>query len=262
MSSAGPARSVVLPARAKLNLDLEVVCRRPDGMHELRTHMQAVELHDLLIAAPAESTSLTTTGLELAGAGTNSVLRAHAAVEAAAGMKLPTRYQLHKRIPAGSGLGGASSDAAAAMRALRRLFGLELDLKTIAPGVGADVTFFLAGGIALVEGTGDRVRPARDWPRWYAIAWPGVELSTAAVYAAWDGLESGARRGPNDLRTAAARVDGRIDGFAHQLGPGWQMTGSGSAFFLPCADRASAEAAVLNLDCWTAVTHSMGQWAE
>ena len=231
-------------------------------MHELRTHMQAIELHDLLIAAPAERTSLTTSGIELAGPATNSVLRAHAAVEDAVGMKLPTRYQLHKRIPPGSGLGGASSDAAAAMRALRPLFGLELDLKTIAAGVGADVTFFLTGGTALVEGIGDRVRPAPDWPRWYAIAWPGVELATAAVYAAWDGLESETRHGPNDLRGAAARADSRIDGFADQLGIGWQMTGSGSAFFLPSADRASAEAAVQKLDCWTAVTHSMGPWAE
>ena len=231
-------------------------------MHELRTHMQAVELHDLLIAAPAESTSLTTSGIELGGSATNSVLRAHAAVEDAAGMKLPTSYRLHKRIPPGSGLGGASSDAAAAMRGLRRLHGLELDLKAIAVGVGADVSFFLTGGTALVEGVGDRVRPALDWPRWYAIAWPGVELSTAAVYAAWDDLESKERHGPNDLRAAAARVDGSVERFADQLGPQWQMTGSGSAFFLPCADRAMAEAAVRELDCWTAVTHSMGPWAE
>lgn len=231
-------------------------------MHELRTHMLAVELHDLLITEPAESTSLTTSGIELGEPATNTVLRAHAAIEEAAGMKLPTRYRLHKRIPPGSGLGGASSDAAAAMRALRRLFGLELDLKTIAAGVGADVTFFLTGGTALVEGVGDRVRPARDEPRWYAIAWPGVVLPTAAVYAAWDGLESGDRHGPNDLRAAAARVDGSIERFADQLGPGWRMTGSGSAFFLPSADRATAEAAVQKLDCWAAVTHSVGSWTE
>lgn len=259
MSSGGLVRSIALPARAKLNLDLEVACRRPDGMHELRTHMQAVDLHDLLIAAPAEGTSLSTSGLELAKATTNSVLRAHEAVESAIGRKLPTNYSLHKRIPPGSGLGGASSDAAAAMRALRQLYGLSLELKTVAVAVGADVTFFLTGGTARVEGIGDRVMPVQGSPGWYAIAWPGIELSTASVYRAWDEVGGD---GANQLRRAAARVNPSIDEFAKSLGVGWQMTGSGSAFFRPCADRAAAEAAVRDLGCWTVVTSAVGAWAE
>ena len=253
---------MAMPARAKLNLDLQVVRRRTDGMHELRTHMQAVELHDLLVVEPGESTSLSISGFEVAGDATNSVLRAHGAVESAARKELPTRFWLHKRIPPGSGLGGASSDAAAAMRALQRMHGLKLDLREIAAGIGADVTFFLGGGTARVEGIGDQVTPVREWSRWYAIAWPGVELSTAAVYQAWDELELGERHGPNDLRAAAERADASIKRFADDLGEGWQMTGSGSAFFLPCVDQSTAEKAVKRLDCWTAVTYSVGAWTE
>lgn len=261
MSGARSARAVAIPARAKLNLDLEVVCRRPDGMHELRTHMQAIELHDLLIASPADETSLAVSGIELTTAGSNTVLTAHRAIEKAVGKLLPTSYELHKRIPPGSGLGGASSDAATAMRALAHLHHLELDLKSIAPSVGADVTFFLRGGTALVGGIGEQVVPVTSTGEsWFALAWPGIELSTAAVYEAWDRLEASARSGSNQLRAAAALVDDKVDRFAQHLGPGWQMTGSGSAFFLRCSDRGAAEAAVGGLDSWTAVTHSVGTW--
>ena len=264
MRSPKPAASVAggiaLPARAKLNLDLEVVSKRPDGLHELRSRVQAVDLHDLLIAEPAEQASLATTGFELPAAVTNTVLSAHSVVEAAAGRALPTAYRLHKRIPPGSGLGGASSDAAAAMRCLVILYRLDIDLAPIARGVGADVTFFLHGGAALVEGVGEKVTPHVPEKSWYAIAWPGIELSTAAVYAAWDEIDAGKKGGPNQLRGAAGRVDSRVDRFAEHLGEGWLMTGSGSAFFLPCPDRRSAEAVAEKLDCWTAVTRPVRAW--
>jgi 4-diphosphocytidyl-2-C-methyl-D-erythritol kinase len=261
LSRARSSRTIALPARAKLNLDLQVVGRRADGLHELRSRMQAIELHDLLMASKAESTSLAVSGIEVAETAANSVLKAHAAVEAAAGRELPTSYALHKRIPPGSGMGGASSDAAAAMRALAELHDLQLELAPVATRVGADVTFFLAGGAAQVQGVGDLVRPVETIELWFAIAWPGIELSTAAVYAAWDRLGASSNNEPNQLRGAAASVEPRIDRFAEHLGQGWQMTGSGSAFFLPCADRGSAEAAVEKLDCWTAVSSAVGPWA-
>jgi 4-diphosphocytidyl-2-C-methyl-D-erythritol kinase len=248
---------IALPARAKLNLDLEVRGRRADGLHELRTHMQAVELHDLLEASPADQTSLTITGLKVSGGRDNTVLRALAALENAAGRSLATEFTLHKRIPPGSGLGGASSDAATALRAASAVHALAIDLHPIAAQVGADVSFFLTGGRALVQGVGERVTPEPFEPRWFAVAWPGIELSTAAVYEAWD--RSGGD-GPNQMRRAAARTDPRIDEFEGRLGAGWQMTGSGSAFFLACSDRECAAAAASKLDCWTAVTPAVGAW--
>jgi 4-diphosphocytidyl-2-C-methyl-D-erythritol kinase len=249
--------TLALPARAKLNLDLAVVGRRGDGLHELRTHMQSIDLHDLLEVAPAEETSLSITGIEVPRPG-NTVLLAHKTLETAVGEPLPARFVLHKRIPPGSGLGGASSDAAAALRALVTLHRLDVDLIQIAPSVGADVAFFIRGGRALIEGAGERVTPMTTAGDWFALAWPGIELSTAAVYRAWDEVDGD---GANQLRRAAGHVDKRIEDFALALGAGWQMTGSGSAFFKACADREEAVAATVKLECWSAVSQAVGAWA-
>ena len=250
--------NLALPARAKLNLDLQVIKRRDDGFHEIRTRMQAVALHDLLEAAPADSTSLIVDGLPVPAAGDNIVLKALAAIEQAAGHRLPTRFHLHKRIPPGAGLGGASSDGATALRALRTIHQLDLNLEKISGTIGADVPFFLVGGSALAEGTGEHLKPLPTEPAWYAIAWPGIELSTASVYGAWDETKG---EPPNELRRAAERVNPRVQDFAEQLGHEWQMTGSGSAFFKRCASRDDGLRAIQPLDCWTAVTHSVGAWA-
>jgi len=250
--------TLVVPARAKLNLDLAVIARTEDGFHELRTHMQAVDLHDLLELTPAESTTMTSTGYRLSDAD-NSVLKAHAATQQAIGRDLPTRFHLDKKIPPGSGMGGASSDAAAALRGLKAIHDLkEIDLAKIASSIGADVPFFINGGAALAEGRGDRLTPRPTKPAWFAIAWPGIELSTAAVYRAWDEVKG---EGANQLRRAAAHVDARVDDFAERLGDDWQMTGSGSAFFKRCTDEAAGHNAIKKLDCWTTVTRSTQAWS-
>ncbi len=249
---------VALPARAKLNLDLQVIKRRPDGFHEIRTHMQAVELHDLLEAEPADSTTFTSDGLPAPRAEDNIVVKALAALEHAAKKKLPTRFHLYKRIPPGAGLGGASSDAATALRAACSIHDLKIDLAPIARAVGADVPFFIKGGAALAESTGEHLTPVDSEPAWYAIAWPGIELPTAHVYAAWDETRGEL---PNELRRAAEHADSRIHDFAKRLGEGWQMTGSGSAFFKRCARREEGLRVIETLDCWTVVTHSVGAWA-
>lgn len=241
--------TLALPAHAKLNLELRVLGARPDGQHEVRTLLQRISLHDLLIAEPAAETSLAVEGEAPAGE-ENLVLRAAGALEAAAGRRLPARFRLVKRIPAGAGLGGGSSDAAAALRALARLHRLDLDLGPVASGLGADVPFFLGGAAAWATGRGERLEPAAPRPGWYALAWPGYQVGTAAVYRAWD--ETGGEP-PNELARAAARVEPRLEGFARALGEGWRMTGSGSAFFRPAPSEAAARLAVSRLDCWTAV---------
>lgn len=238
---------VALPARAKLNLDLRVIGRRPDGYHDIETTMQTIELHDLLVIAAAHVTAMTSSGFEVSESD-NSVLKAHAALERATGQALPVEFHLHKRIPPGSGMGGASSDAAAALIGLKAIYKLDVDLDPIAAEVGSDVPFFLGGGAARVEGRGERVRPVRTTPGWFAIAWPGMELSTRAVYDAWDEVDGA------DLRTAAEHVAPTLKEFAHRLGDGWRMTGSGSAFFKRTSTEAQAQDAIENLDCWTAVT--------
>lgn len=249
---------LALAARAKLNLDLEVIRRTDDGFHDVRTTIQAIDLHDLLEMSPDQRTTLTTSGLAIAGNHDNSVLKAHQALEQATGRAIPTRFHLHKRIPPGSGMGGASSDAAAVLRGLAALHRLDLDLRALAMSIGADVPFFLAGGAATAEGRGEKLTRLPTTPAWFAVAWPAIELSTASVYRAWDEVRGEA---PNHLRRAAERAEPRILDFAQSLGPGWQMTGSGSAFFLRCTDDEQAQKATASLDCWTAVTCAVGPWA-
>ena len=251
----------MLAAPAKLNLALSVHGRLPDGRHTVSTVLQAISLHDLLIARRDQSVALEVAGEapgEAPGGRDNLVLRAQAALEEAAGRPLPAAFRLVKRIPAGAGLGGGSSDAAAALRALAKLYRLDLDLHPIGAEIGADVPFFLSGGCAEASGIGTDLRPAAPARGWFAIAWPGFGVDTGSVYEAWDGT-GGA--GPNQLQGAAFTVEPRLRGFAARLGTAWQMTGSGSAFFKIVATEAEARDSVAGLDCWTAVAHPVPAWS-
>jgi 4-diphosphocytidyl-2-C-methyl-D-erythritol kinase len=241
-----------------LNLNLTVLKRTEDGFHEISTHMQSVALHDTLELMPADTTAMTIEGMHGPGMQKNSVLEAHAAIQEEAGRELPTRFHLDKHIPSGSGMGGASSDAAAALRGLAVIYKLNVDLSKIASGIGADVPFFLTGGGARAEGRGERLTRIPTQFAWFAIAWPDIELSTAAVYRAWDDVKG---EGANQLTRAACHVEPRLRDFAKTLGNDWQMTGSGSAFFCRCQDEQTARQATAKLDCWAAVTHAVGPWA-
>jgi 4-diphosphocytidyl-2-C-methyl-D-erythritol kinase len=257
--------SIALPARAKLNLDLAILGRRADGFHDLRTTLQAIDLHDLVVLTPAQQTTLTTSGLPITNPSENSVLKALAALEHAANQQLPTRIHLHKRIPPGSGMGGASSDAAATLKAAATLHHVTADLKAIASALGADVPFFLTGGTAIADQRGDHLTPILTQPQWFAIAWPGVELPTPDVYRAWDRMQHTPGASQNHLTQAAMAIEPRLRDFANALNSDknheWQMTGSGSAFFCSCANEDEARIATSKLKCWTAVVQAIGPWA-
>ena len=154
-------------------------------------------------------------------------------------------------------MGGASSDAAATLNALSKMFNVKVDLDPLAEQLGSDVPFFLAGGRARAEGRGERLIPLESTQQWFALAWPGFGLNTVDVYRAWDEVKGD---GPNELRRAAERVNPHLATFAEKLGPGWQMTGSGSAFFKSTSSEEEANDVADNLDCWTAVTASVPRW--
>lgn len=236
-----------IAAHAKLNLDLQVIGKRPDGYHDIRTTMQTIELHDLLSITEGGDGGFTTDGMRVDKTN-NSVRKAHEAMQDITKRKLPATFHLTKHIPPGSGMGGASSDAAAALKGLRKMFNLDIDLDPIAAAIGSDVPFFLHGGRARVEGRGERVTPLPPELAWFAIAWPQIELSTQAVYKAWDEVN-----GP-DLSKAAQHVEPRLTAFTTMLGDGWRMTGSGSAFFKQTTTENEAKTAIRGLDCWTTVT--------
>jgi 4-diphosphocytidyl-2-C-methyl-D-erythritol kinase len=164
---------VRIPAFAKINLRLDVLGKRPDGFHELRTIFQTVSLHDELRMRTAHSKgiALSVEGNQaLAGEQPekNLVYRAVDALRRELGIRGGVEIQLKKTIPAGRGLGGGSSDSAAALLAYLRLTKKKLAaarLLEIASSLGADVPFFLHGGRALGISRGDEIYPLPDIPR-------------------------------------------------------------------------------------------------
>jgi 4-diphosphocytidyl-2-C-methyl-D-erythritol kinase len=161
---------VRLPAFAKINICLHVLGRRPDGYHELRTIFQAISLGDTLELrkAPGNGISLETTDSALPAGPENLVWRAIEAIRGELGFRGGIHASLEKRIPVARGLGGGSSDAAAALIGMLRLTKKELPLERlieIAADLGADVPFFLFGGRALAVNRGDEIYPLPDSPR-------------------------------------------------------------------------------------------------
>ncbi|HEX2516591.1 MAG TPA: 4-(cytidine 5'-diphospho)-2-C-methyl-D-erythritol kinase [Chloroflexota bacterium] len=195
-----PSISILAPA--KINLTLEVLGRRPDGFHALRSVMQVIALADRLTVEPADTLTLTCSLPELESA-QNLVWRAAELLRRETGTAAGAMMNLQKAIPVAAGLGGGSSDAASALLALDRLWDLRLPrgrLLELGARLGSDVPFFLGEtGCALVEGRGELLSPLPDLaPRWVVLVRPPQPLSTAAVFGAlpparWsDGARTGA----------------------------------------------------------------------
>jgi len=174
---------------AKINLGLAVLGRRADGYHDIATVFQTIDLEDRLSAITASELTLSCDDPSVPRDERNLVLRAALSlrdrVQGARGRG--AAFALEKRIPAGAGLGGGSSDAAGALLLLDALWGLGLGesaLREIAASIGSDVAFFLAGGRALGEGRGEILTALAPGPeRLLVIGTPPEPLSTAAVYA-------------------------------------------------------------------------------
>ena len=179
---------IEIEAHAKINLTLEVVGRRDDGYHDIVSIMQTVGLHDVVTLEPAERLTLECDSPELESAD-NLAMRAAEVLREHVGYSGGAAISLAKRIPVAAGLGGGSSDAAAVLVGLNRLWGLGLsrdELMPLAASLGSDVPFFLVGGTAMVSGRGERVRalPPADL-RWFVVLSPEIDLpdKTGRVYA-------------------------------------------------------------------------------
>jgi len=191
-------------APAKVNLTLEILARRADGYHALRSVMVPVALCDALAFAPAERFAFSCDPPSLAEG--NLVLRALARIERD---DATLAVHLRKHIPVGAGLGGGSSDAAAVLRAaMEGAFGAmpARDWLADARALGSDVPFFLADAPALVEGTGERVTALGAAPPWWVVlAVPPVHVSTADAYANLS-AERAAAAAPRRARSTSASV--------------------------------------------------------
>lgn len=179
-------------APAKVNLDLSILAREPSGYHQLETLFCALELADELEIEPGgDAVRLEVAGADVGPVEQNLVYRAALAFFEAAGLPAAARIGLTKRIPAGGGLGGGSSDAAATLQALDEHFGAPLGrerLLEVAARLGSDVPFFLCGSaLALGWGRGERLLPLPELPRVAVLlAVPPFAIATAEAYRALD----------------------------------------------------------------------------
>jgi 4-diphosphocytidyl-2-C-methyl-D-erythritol kinase len=238
-------------AFAKINLSLRVLGRRSDGYHELRTVFQSIALHDTIAFARTRGPlTIRCDDPRCPSDESNLIWRAAESVWRAAGRRGAPRevgVTVAKRIPMQAGLGGGSSDAAAALRAFAAMWAPKLpmdELRRIAAAIGADVPFFFEGGTVLGLEKGDVLFPLLDQPaRWVTIVIPPFGVSTKEAYGWWD-ADAPRRRsiksrvGPpaaNDLeRSVAARYPStaRLIAALRRAGASRPaMSGSGSAVF-------------------------------
>jgi len=181
--------SLRISAPAKINLVLRILGRREDGYHELDTLFQAVSLSDEVVLTEQRrpGVELVVAGADVGPTEDNLALRAARAWQAESGIEPAVEIRLTKRIPAGAGLGGGSSDAGAVLRGLEVMYGHPLGtrrLQAIGAGLGADVPFFCGtSGLARGRGIGEELSPVAELPpRRLLIVVPGVPVSTPSAY--------------------------------------------------------------------------------
>ena len=241
-------------APAKINRELRVGPRRPDGYHSILSRFASLDLADRLEAETADGLYFSAKGEPSPSDAANLVLRTARALAEKLGVAPRARITLTKAIPVGAGLGGGSSDAASTLRLLASLWKANLaspELTALAARLGSDVPYFLVGGEADVSGRGEQVRPREDAPSsqiWLLI--PPFSLSTAQVYGLHDQMvgnisletpthleieTSGRMFGPNDLAGAVLEANPRMAMYlsaARTVANEVTITGSGSAIVI------------------------------
>jgi 4-diphosphocytidyl-2-C-methyl-D-erythritol kinase len=258
------SRALRVRSYGKVNLGLEVLGLREDGYHELRTIFQTVDVHDDLVLRPrARAVSVKCRHPLVPKDRTNLVIRAAEDLRRYARVSGGVEIEITKRIPVGGGLGGGSSNAAAVLLGLDRMWRLGLGpdgLHPLARRLGADVPYFLLGGTALGLARGDEVYPLRRQLRaWVVLVDPGIPVSTAGVFSRIDArltprenstsifhfvsrelegvggyrflvndLEEAAMEEAPTLREQVARVRDALHGAGAEL---TALSGSGSSFF-------------------------------
>jgi 4-diphosphocytidyl-2-C-methyl-D-erythritol kinase len=264
MLSERQADAVVVWAPAKVNLFLELLAKRADGYHEIATLLVAVSLYDTLELKEDASGQITleSTDPQLPTGPENLIWRATQLLQQKLGLQRGVRLRLVKRIPLAAGLAGGSSDAAATLAGLNRLWKLGLsraELAGLGAELGSDVAFFFSTPAAWCTGRGEVVAPlALPGPLWFVLMCPPFGLSTAEVYrrvkvpeqpqtgvALRQAVAEGAveKLGGllhNRLQPAALELRPELAGYLSRLAElapaGQAMSGSGSCLFALCRD--------------------------
>lgn len=213
-------KSMKLKARAKINLSIDIVGKRPDGYHEVNMIMQSIKLYDTIFIEPLIS------GVEVvsdnpkipSGAG-NIVYKAAKLIINKYDIKSGVKITIQKRIPIAAGLGGGSSDAAAVLRGINEMFSLNIpqqELMDLGKEIGADVPFCIKGGTALAGGIGEKLTALTEFNNVpIVIVKPNIRVSTPWVYKNLD-LEKVTNRPDTELLLKAIR-DRRVDVVSHNL---------------------------------------------
>jgi 4-diphosphocytidyl-2-C-methyl-D-erythritol kinase len=253
-------------APAKVNLFLHVTGRRPDGFHDLQTVFQLVELYDTLSIEtlpdgqirrePAPSDPL----LAQLSDAEDLTVRAARLLQQHSGTRLGARIHVEKRIPAGGGLGGGSSDAACVLTALNTLWGLHWPLERLAAlgiELGSDVPVFVYGRNAFGSGRGERLTPLSLQARWFLIVNPGAAVATRELFAAPELTRDTppltiralpADGGRNDFEPVVRARYPEVAAVLTQLAPwGARLTGTGGCVFTAFDTRGAAEAVAARL---------------
>ena len=255
-------------AFAKINLDLRILGVRRDGFHEVRTILQTIELNDILQLSVRRGPFVVRSKTEVMPQDRDNLIwTAGLALWRAigrSGSPEGVAVRVIKRIPSAAGLGGASSDAAAALMLFRQLWaphkGVRF-LRDVAAGVGSDVPFFFEGGTVLATGRGERIRRLASLERkWLVLALPGFGVKTPHAYRWWDGLSDREKRKnqrslsrgwrrrldllSNDLQVAVVEQHPAIAEMVERLRAAGAhaaaMSGSGSAVFGVFTSQADA----------------------
>ncbi|SBV36735.1 4-diphosphocytidyl-2-C-methylerythritol kinase [uncultured Stenotrophomonas sp.] len=252
------------PAPAKLNLFLHVTGRRADGYHELQTVFRLLDWGDRIALRVRDDGRVRRIGASVAGVAEadDLVVRAAIALQKAAKSSKGADIGVEKRIPAGGGFGGGSSDAATVLVALNALWGTGLDedaLAALGLQLGADVPVFVRGRNAWAEGVGERLAPLALPPAWYLLADPGVHVPTAELFRCPDltrdaapakiaDFASGTVLG-NAFEPVLRRREPAVEAVFRALSRVGRvrLTGSGSGCFVEFATRAAAERALAEL---------------
>ena len=252
------------PAPAKLNLFLRITGRREDGYHALQTVFHLIDWCDTVHLRPRADGRIVRHGDDLAGVpeAADLSLRAAKILQSEYNVGQGADIRVEKRIPAGGGFGGGSSDAATVLRALDLLWGVDAGedaLAALGARLGADVPGCVRGRNAWAEGVGERLVPLELAPAWYVVAEPGVHVATAALFQAPELTRDAAPATISDfasgaplgnafepvLRRLEPAVEAAFQALSRVGSP--RLTGTGSGCFVGFATRGQAEAALAAL---------------
>lgn len=269
------ARTLAVRSPAKVNLTLDILGRRGDGYHDLRSLVIGVDLCDHVRCIPNSDSAIEVecSDPKLGGAA-NLAHQAATALAESRHIEQGARISIRKRIPIGGGLGGGSGNAAAALRLCNDLWGTNLtnrELAGLGQTIGSDVSLFYSLPSAVIEGRGERVRRVRlRWSGWVLLICPGIPVSTAEVYRAWrredsrfdpagriDAILDATRASEinplldNQLESAAFRVYPALtelrDTLSDLQGGPSRMSGSGSTMYRLYDDPTAARRAALSI---------------